>query len=71
VLVWPEHWEAVRVFLAMTTQWRRVGMDAVAVGLDYAALPAVCQALGVTLDEDRLGVLRVLEAEAVAAMAKG
>jgi hypothetical protein len=37
--VWPEHWHAWRVFLAMGTQWRRTGdrWD----GLDYAALPIV------------------------------
>lgn len=62
--VWPENWGAVRVFLAMGTQWRRAGMGGVPVGLDYAALPAIAGALGVPADADLLARLRVMEAEA-------
>ncbi|MBF0093992.1 MAG: DUF1799 domain-containing protein [Alphaproteobacteria bacterium] len=44
--VLPWCWPAVEVFLAMSTQWRRAGMDGVTVGLDYAALPATLWAMG-------------------------
>lgn len=39
VEVWPEHWHAVTLFVAMSTQWRDGG------GLDYAVLPVVEQRL--------------------------
>lgn len=43
VLVWPEHWHALKVFLAMDTQWRtHLGVRGLFYeGLDYAALPPV------------------------------
>jgi hypothetical protein len=37
--VWPENWEAVRLFIRCQTQWR-IGMNGRA-GLDYAALLAM------------------------------
>lgn len=64
----PENWPAMRLFLAMDTQWRRAGMTGVPTGLDYAAIPAVAGMLGLPADEDLLARLRVLEAEAVKAM---
>lgn len=40
--VWPENWRALRVFLAMSTQWRMVGgMSVMRTGLDYGVLDAV------------------------------
>ncbi len=41
--VWPEHWHALEVFLAMATQWRtHLGARGLFYeGLDYAALPPV------------------------------
>lgn len=52
----------------MATQWRRAGLSGVATGLDYAALPAVCAATGITLDDDLLGRVQVIERSAVTAM---
>ena len=66
----PENWPTVSVFVAMSTQWRRAGMTGVPVGLDYAALPAVCGALAVTLDGELLQRLRLIEAAALGAMAE-
>ena len=66
--VMPGNWGAVRVFFARGSQWRRAGMLGVAVGLDYAALPVVCDALAVPMDEPLLARVRVLEGEAVEAM---
>lgn len=65
-----ENWPALRVFVAMGTQWRRAGMTGIETGLDYAALPAVCGALAVPLDEELLGRVAVLEAAALSAMAE-
>lgn len=62
--VWQENWSAVRVFLAMGTQWRRAGMSGLPVGLDYAALPAVAGALDIPADEPLLARIRVMESEA-------
>lgn len=63
VEIWAEHWPAVRVFESLSTQWR-VGM-AGPTGLDYAALPAVMDLLGI---DDRAAVfddLRILERAAL------
>jgi hypothetical protein len=68
--VWPENWDAMRIFLGLETQWRRAGMAGVPVGLDYAALPVVATALGVPLLEDLLARLRILEGAALTAMAE-
>jgi hypothetical protein len=68
--IWPENWAAVRAMAAMATQWRRAGMAGIEVGLDYAVLPVVCAALALTLDEDLLGRIRVMEAAALSALAE-
>lgn len=66
--VYPENWPAVELFAAMGTQWR-TGM-AGATGLDYAALPAVMDMLGVDVDErrSRFSELRVMERAALTEM---
>lgn len=68
--VWPQNWPAVRLFLAMQTQWRRAGMTGVPTGLDYAALPVAARALRLRLTGDVLRRLQVIEAEALAALAE-
>lgn len=67
--VWPENWDAVQVFLAMSTQWRfAVGMgNAIWQGLDYTALPVVERRLGIRDRADCFARLRVIEAAAVRA----
>lgn len=66
--VWPENLTAVRVFDAMSTQWR-VGGTAV-LGLEYAALPAVMRLLGVarSVQADTFECVRILEDEAMKVM---
>lgn len=59
--VWPENWDALRLFLAMGTQWRRAGMVGLPVGLDYRPLEMVAGALSVAIDAALLRRLRVLE----------
>ncbi|MNT84881.1 hypothetical protein D3C72_2249720 [compost metagenome] len=45
VEVWPDAWLAVRLFEAMSTQWR-TGMRG-ASGLDYSIIPATASMLGI------------------------
>lgn len=59
--VWSENWDALRLFLAMGTQWRRAGMAGLPLGLDYAVLPIVGGALEIAIDAPLLRRLRVLE----------
>jgi len=66
--IWPENWGAVRVFAAMSTQWRRAGMAGVPVGLDYAVLPVVAAAHGVACDGDLLARLAMIESAALRIM---
>lgn len=47
--IWPENWGALRLFLAVETQWRvQLGFGVVVhLGLDYAALEAAMRMSGV------------------------
>lgn len=80
--VWPEHWRALEVFVAMGSQWRVVlaakGLHHL--GLDYASLPAVLAELRASPDaladvapwpdgRTLLAQLRTLEHAACASMA--
>jgi len=56
-----EEWDAYRVVRAMATQWSR-GLEGIATGLRYEALPIVSGTLGIEIDEPRFQVLRFLEA---------
>lgn len=70
VEVWPDNWPAVRVFTAMSTQWR-VGPGG-PTGLDYSALSEVWRRMK-TPPADRDGVfedLRILEDAALQEMRK-
>ena len=42
----PANWDAVRLFVAVQTQWRYAGMSGVPTGLDYAGCRAVAAGLG-------------------------
>lgn len=58
--IWPENWNAVRVFERAVTQWRH-GPRRIT-GLDYTALPLLFDVLGIA--DDRLEVfdrVRVME----------
>jgi hypothetical protein len=71
VEVEPENARAVRLFLALTTQWRYAPrtngkMELLQrTGLDYAVLPAVSSALAIALDETLLAQLRILEGKTI------
>lgn len=69
--LWPENETAVRVFIAMGTQWN-VGMSG-AIGLRYEALPAVFALEGIA-PADQPGAfagLRTLERAALEEMHRG
>jgi hypothetical protein len=70
VAVQPPNWPAVRVFLAAETQWLRAGMEGVPTALNLAAIPAVAGMLDIPANADLLARLRVLEGEALVAMAE-
>jgi len=69
VAVWPEHWPALELLIAMGTQWR-TGVSG-ATGLDYAALPAVMDLMGIARGDRRelFDALRVMERAALETMA--
>lgn len=73
VEVWAEHEPSVAVFVAMGTQWR-VAMSG-PTGLDYSALPAAMDFLGIPPGQrgEVFENVRIMEAAALAAMsnAKG
>jgi len=48
--VWPEHWDAVRFFLRLPTQWR-YGMSG-RTGLDYTAVMSLLATLRLPLDKE-------------------
>lgn len=68
VEVWPCCWDAVRLFEAMSTQWR-AGMCG-AYGLDYGVVRDVARLIGLKAKAlpDAFADLRILEAEALAVM---
>ncbi len=63
--IWPDCWDALRLFLGLDTQWRTAGTAGVPTGLDYAALPAVLAMLGLQPSERLLADLKVIEAAAL------
>lgn len=65
VEVWPENWHPMRVFSAMSTQWR-TGMNG-ATGLDYAVLPEIWRRTK-TPPADRDDVFDCLQIMEVAAL---
>ncbi|MFK3723319.1 DUF1799 domain-containing protein [Pseudomonas monteilii] len=69
VEVWPDAWPAFRLFEALGTQWRQGSGRPT--GLDYGVVPAVASMLGIErhVMAALFSDLRVMEAEALAAMA--
>lgn len=61
--VWPENWPVLHLLQAMDTQWVVIPGDTrlIYTRLDYTALPVVANALGITLDEPALDLLRHAE----------
>ncbi|OAI84869.1 DUF1799 domain-containing protein [Pseudomonas putida] len=70
VEVWPDVWPAFCLFEALGTQWR-FGPGGPS-GLDYAAIPAAAEMLGIKRHKlaDLFPDLRIMEHEALAVMAE-
>lgn len=68
VQVYPDNWQAVKVFRDMATQWR-AGPGG-PIGLDYGALPSVFRIRGIAV-RDRSEIfdgIQIMEAEALKTM---
>lgn len=66
--VWPEHVEAVRMFLRCQTQWR-AGPNGV-LGLDYGVVLQLCRVYAVEDDRQLLDDLQVMEGHALQLIAE-
>lgn len=69
--VWPENWDAVMAFLAVSTQWRTAPfgggmapMQVIYQGLDYTAVRAGLDGFGIETSPALWRDLRVIEAAA-------
>ena len=62
--IWPDNWEAFKVFEAMSTQWRT--------GMDYSVLSGVIRMCGVPISQRQtiFSDFRRMEAEALQVMAE-
>lgn len=65
-----DNWVLLGVFLALATQWRvAIGLTGIVyLGVDYGALPAVMQMLGIprTKHSETFAAVRLMEAAALA-----
>lgn len=66
----PDEWEAVSLFFALDTQWRRAGLAGERAGLDYAAVEPTARMLGIDVKPRLLHDLRAMEDAALAAFAE-
>lgn len=67
VEILPDNQPVWALFSAACNQWRHVGMGGVS-GLDIVAVNIVAEAMNMTLDEDMLARLRIIECEVVSKM---
>jgi len=68
--VWPDHWDAVTVFLDCSEAWRRLAVFGLGIlweGLDYAAVDVVLRRRGFE-DDEVFRLVRILEREALAVL---
>lgn len=71
--VHPDNEISVRLFLALSTQWRCQSLSTlgraviIRTGLDYAAIEATQRLTGLVLDDNDFARLRLLESEALKA----
>lgn len=76
--VWPEHWDTVRAFVSVGTQWRVASIGGgfapgrmIFLGLDYSAVRIALDAEAIVITPDLWRGLRVMENEACALLNKG
>lgn len=70
VEVWPDNWQAVRVFRAMRTQWRVGAVGPT--GLDYSALQEVWRRLKVAPSDrdETFELIQIMEEVALEEMTR-
>ena len=73
--IWPEHWNTVMVFLALSTQWKREipAMSGTMIwhGLDYAAIEPVIRLMGFWKERAEIfSGLQIMEHAALQALNK-
>lgn len=61
--VFEENWEAVQIFLRMTTQWNRI--DGAFIGLNYVALESILRVLEVENKKAVFEDIQFMEFEAL------
>jgi hypothetical protein len=74
--IWPEHWNTVTVFLALSTQWKREipAMSGTMIwrGMDYAAIEPVIRLMGFWSERAEIfGGLQIMEKAAINVLNKG
>jgi hypothetical protein len=70
--VWPEQWDAWRIFMGMSTQWTFAGQMLLRTGLRYEGLRTVAECLDISwpLPPRVFADIRLCEAEALSAWSK-
>ena len=69
--IWPENWDIVMAFCAISSQWRTESLGrghVLYVGLDYMGAKAGLSMAGITLDPAQWQGVQVMEAAARAAL---
>ncbi len=67
--LWPEHWQAVEMFLAVQTQWRSSGAGVI--GLDYKVILDLCVVYQVIDVKRLMQDIQVMEIHARSLINKG
>jgi hypothetical protein len=63
--VWPENWDAFRLFCGLNTQWNHVGLAGVRVGLRYEAIEPTARMMGIDVSAAVFAGLQIAEIEMI------
>lgn len=63
-----ENQDTVRLFLAVSTQWRTAGMGGVPIGLDYTPIEWVARVKRIEVTDETFEGLREMELAAIGAL---
>lgn len=69
--VWPENWETVQAFLALSTQWRVNAFTGKFLGLIYSSVESTLRMMKIDNTPEVFHGLRVMEAAALEALNRG
>jgi hypothetical protein len=68
--IYPEGWPVLRLFLALSTQWRRAGLDGAITGMDRTAISPTAALMGIALSGDQGCWLLAMESAALTELLK-